>query len=1037
MSFPDSLTTRTVKGRFVTFPQGAAGPATGYVLISLQNTMQGPDDNAFVLPFERRIDFDQNGEIEVILPATNDPQWSPSFYRISIHTQIGKKRSYDGCLEPIYRVQTYRLEIPYDSTDDLQLSDVLNVGLPQPGQLYVVRTMLGAANGVATLGSDGKVPSSQLPSSAGGSVDWVDVENKPATFPSDPVSWTDVEDKPATFPHDTVSWSEVQNKPTTFPASSVDWTGVQNKPTTFPASSVDWTGVQNKPTTYPHDAISWDEIEDKPDLSGGGTITWDAVSGKPSTFPPSTHTHIQSEVTGLTTALGGKSDVGHTHTQSDVSGLTSALTAKADASAVATSLSAKADTSTVNTALAAKADTTYVDSQLSNKANSSDVTSGLAAKANSSDVTTALSAKANSSDVTTSLASKADLVAGTIPTSQIPAIAITEFLGSVANQTAMLALVGQKGDWCIRTDLGQHWIITGSDSSQLASWTAIPLAAVPVQTVNGQTGTVVLGKADVGLGNVDNTSDANKPVSTAQTTALGLKAPLASPTFTGTVSGVTAAMVGLGNVDNTADASKPVSTAQQTALNLKAPLASPAFTGTVTGITASMVGLANVNNTSDASKPVSTTQQTALDLKAPLASPSLTGTPTAPTATAGTNTTQVATTAFVTTAVAAGGGGGSSSWTTLTSKPDFLTDHTWSLRRWYAALANRHYTPAKIAVVGDSIAEGIGASQFGRSWVPMTLNHLRDKFPVSWIPGGSGFVAAWDNPGMNYDVPAYTYPATWSSGTTVNYVGWSMKSLNTTASGVTGTYNFTGTSIHVWYIKQSGGGTFSVTIDGTVVAASVATTIASGYSIGVWTSSALAQGPHQIVITTTSASSIFINGFRVFDGDEAAGIQMFNGGQSGLKTGDFSEGTTTDGYSWASFLSTIAPQLVIVELGLNDWAGSVAIATVKANLKTIISTIRSGSATNPAIVLYASPWVNDGAYAYPFTTLRQCWLEVVAEDTGGYGGASGVALFDAAARFLSPQVDTSDGYYYNNGIHPSDKGHSAVADALTSFLSPV
>ena len=47
--------------------------------------------------------------------------------------------------------------------------------------------------------------------------------------------------------------------------------------------------------------------------------------------------------------------------------------------------------------------------------------------------------------------------------------------------------------------------------------------------------------------------------------ALDAKAPLASPTFTGTVSGVTAAMVGLGSVDNVADASKPVSTAQAAA----------------------------------------------------------------------------------------------------------------------------------------------------------------------------------------------------------------------------------------------------------------------------------------------------------------------------------------------------------------------------------------------------------------------------------------------------------------------------------------
>ena len=60
-----------------------------------------------------------------------------------------------------------------------------------------------------------------------------------------------------------------------------------------------------------------------------------------------------------------------------------------------------------------------------------------------------------------------------------------------------------------------------------------------------------------------------------------LKANLASPTFTGTVSGITASMVGLGNVTNTSDANKPVSTAQQTALDLKANLASPTFTGTV------------------------------------------------------------------------------------------------------------------------------------------------------------------------------------------------------------------------------------------------------------------------------------------------------------------------------------------------------------------------------------------------------------------------------------------------------------------------
>ena len=44
-----------------------------------------------------------------------------------------------------------------------------------------------------------------------------------------------------------------------------------------------------------------------------------------------------------------------------------------------------------------------------------------------------------------------------------------------------------------------------------------------VDSVNGRTGVVVLTKSDVGLSNVDNTSDANKPVSTATQTALNAK----------------------------------------------------------------------------------------------------------------------------------------------------------------------------------------------------------------------------------------------------------------------------------------------------------------------------------------------------------------------------------------------------------------------------------------------------------------------------------------------------------------------------------
>jgi hypothetical protein len=206
-------------------------------------------------------------------------------------------------------------------------------------------------------------------------------------------------------------------------------------------------------------------------------------------------------------------------------------------------------------------------------------------------------------------------------------------------------------------------------------------ALAPVQSVASKTGAVTLVKGDVGLGNVDNTADADKPVSSATQTALNAKQDtLVSNTNIKTVNsnsllgsgnieisssvawgGITGTLstqtdlqsaldakeptisagttgqyyrgdksfqtldktaVGLSNVDNTSDANKPVSTATQTALNAKeatitATTSADYYRGdkTFATLNKTAVGLSNVDNTSDANKPISTATQTALDGK--------------------------------------------------------------------------------------------------------------------------------------------------------------------------------------------------------------------------------------------------------------------------------------------------------------------------------------------------------------------------------------------------------------------------------------
>lgn len=306
--------------------------------------------------------------------------------------------------------------------------------------------------------------------------------------------------------------------------------------------------------------------------------------------------------------------------------------------------------------------------------------------------------------------------------------------------------------------------------------------------------TAVAARANLGLGNVDNTADTDKPISTATQAALNLKAnvadvnaalalkatvlaleahmavtadttmlatkaaltdlnnyaPINSPTFTGTVSGIDKSMVGLGSVDNTSDAAKPISAATQTALDLKvnaadanialaskAPLDSPTFTGTVTGITKTMVGLGNVDNTSDAAKPISVATQTALSTKAPIASPALTGVPTAPTAAPGTNSTQIATTAYTTAAIAAATASSGVADNSITT----------------AKIANGAVTDAKITSVAGSKITGVipvasgGTGQTSITGIQSTLGLLSNNIAI-------GSQAGTPNQGVNANTVA-------------------------------------------------------------------------------------------------------------------------------------------------------------------------------------------------------------------------------------------------------------------------------------------
>jgi hypothetical protein len=144
-----------------------------------------------------------------------------------------------------------------------------------------------------------------------------------------------------------------------------------------------------------------------------------------------------------------------------------------------------------------------------------------------------------------------------------------------------------------------------------------------------------------------------------------------------------------------------------------------------TSATASDVGLGNVNNTSDADKPVSTATQTALNLKANLESPALTGAPTAPTASAGTNTTQIATTAFTL------ANRGDRYLTTSTSSHSITTGS-----KTFVVQSGLSYTPTQDVTVVYDAARHMHGTVTSYSGTSLVIN-------VESVEGSGGPFTAW------------------------------------------------------------------------------------------------------------------------------------------------------------------------------------------------------------------------------------------------------------------------------------------------------
>lgn len=288
--------------------------------------------------------------------------------------------------------------------------------------------------------------------------------------------------------------------------------------------------------------------------------------------------------TATQTALNGKSDTGHTHIIANVTGLQTALDGKQAAGSYSLTSHTHQDATTSVAGFMQTTDKSKLDGIAQGATNythpvnhpASIITQDSsnrfvtdAEKTTWNDKQSALGFTPENAANKGAANGYASLDAGgKVPTAQLPAYVddVLEFSNLVS-----FPGTGEEGKIYVALDTNKTYRWGGS------SYTYITSGAV--DSVAGKTGVVTLVKGDVGLGNVDNTADTAKPVSTAQQTALNAKENTiavgsTAQYYRGDKSWQTLdkTAVGLSSADNTSDANKPVSTAQQTAINGRQPL---------------------------------------------------------------------------------------------------------------------------------------------------------------------------------------------------------------------------------------------------------------------------------------------------------------------------------------------------------------------------------------------------------------------------------------------------------------------------------
>lgn len=347
-----------------------------------------------------------------------------------------------------------------------------------------------------------------------------------------------------------------------------------------------------------------------------------------------------------------------------------------------------------------------------------------------------------------------------------------------------------------------------------------------------------------------------------------------------------------------------------------------------------------------------------------------------------------------------------------------------ALRPFHVALPTIN-TAAVDVLIGpsDSIGEGAYAGSWMGAWARVLQDRLRRAVQPLGIKGGMGYMGAGS--------PLFLTGQPWSgvTGTVVtDYTkGLGLKSFTLSAGAtLTAGPGLNVSRVDIFYRKVSGGGTFTVSVDGGAASAAQDT---NGSGLGVYSTADLSTSATHSIVITAAGGPVTITGGFFYNGDTVGGLRVWEAGHSGYAASNY-----ISARGWEDDLANIPnPKLVILPIGSNDYYNGRSTAATKADIETLITRIRA-KIGNPSIALVSY-------YDRPAPSATTSWDAYVAMYKQIADADDLVMHIDLGATFGPLESDTdsrggltvaSPGDY----VHPTASGHRVLAEKVASMLIP-